>query len=439
MSRVERCDEVIWFSHIEEGEALIQRLDNLVPEEDVWLSVNGVIGLWARMRDQKDDPGRPTRGIKPVGDARVAWRSIPKGEFVDIIEVPDALEPARPGPQTAGTELVFEVAAPRVQMIPVLANQARDGDSLCMGIDFAWWGGSRRDPSSRTDTIAYAVIHHDGTGPMTARRVNLGEAFNRNAGLTEANCDGDAGVLITEISTILDAHPNVSQVVLAVDAPLLAMPRANLPERSRVSIAGTMERRQAEIALSAGLAQDHTQWKRLCAIQPGAPLCSRVECLVRGLGERLEFGVYGDDANERPRKLIECFPGEALWSLGAQGHFGTMSVDDAAAYKKQLPDLDWQPWPEVIRAVHNAFFGFRQVLTHDRAAFDRWVGDLAPQLLGDPMIMHPDGHLARGGKPLDDMVESVMSFFVAVCFARGSAHIWTGNNAGDGHIIGPGI
>jgi hypothetical protein len=81
-------DESIWLKHIEGDKALRERIRNLAPEEVLDLEVNGVVGKWARMKDGKD--GRPTWGIKPVGEMRLVWtrmRQQQTGKIVTIREV----------------------------------------------------------------------------------------------------------------------------------------------------------------------------------------------------------------------------------------------------------------------------------------------------------------------------------------------------------------
>ncbi len=77
-------DVVIWSKHIQGGD-LSDRLLALRGGETVSLVVDGVKGSWCKMRDGKD--GRPTPGIRPVGNAQKFWQELfqsRKGEAVTI-------------------------------------------------------------------------------------------------------------------------------------------------------------------------------------------------------------------------------------------------------------------------------------------------------------------------------------------------------------------
>lgn len=436
MATVERNDCVAWISKIRGDTDLVERLQNMQPEEQVTLNVDGVVGTWRRMRHQKNDPTKPTLGVRPIADAALAWRSIPSGTIVsvdlDSAEGDDEAALAPPPMLTIGHR--DGPLSLRKALRPSLVEDGKP--VLCMGVDFAWWGGSRGDRASMTDTIVYAVCGGGCEDRMHIQRVDLAASFRKDAPLTEANCDPDSRLLIDTFAQIIAHHEDLP-VILAVDAPLLALQRPHLPVRSRASIRGTMERRQADNALQAGCLADKSDWRRLCNIQPGAPICARVLALTQALNDELGFHVYGIE-NSSSRLLVECFPGEAFWSLGVLGHYADLTFDEVTAFKRSLPDSGWLAWPRIMNAVYCALSGFRPLI-NDKSMFDRWLADLTVALLSDSMITAPDGNIARGGKALDDMVESVASFFIAVCLALDRAHIWEGSDPNDGHIIGPGL
>jgi hypothetical protein len=319
-----------------------------------------------------------------------------------------------------------------------------------MGLDFAWWG-SGGDARSQADTLFFATVHGDQAGPLGMRRVDLSATYDPCAPDVAPNCDADAALVVRAAAEIAAAHPG-GPVVMAVDAPLRALERPHLAPRNR-KVAGGTERRQCERAATEGQKGDggRNGWKSVWNVQAGAPICPRVAALVAGL-QSLGFDLY--DSPDRPpgkRVLFECFPGEALWSLGARGHFGDGFAGEAKEYKAEQfadPRLwgqpaaeGWRPWPEVMNWVNRGLYGFgvKEILGAPQQGFHRWMTDLAGYVLADKNITDAAGRQARRGKPLDDLVESMNCFLTAVAFARGRAHVWLGDDPRDGHIIGPGL
>jgi len=81
-------DDVIWFKHLKHNPLLFERVARLDEGESVTLSVDGTHGRWVRMRRGRD--GRPTYGIKPVGEMAKVWASLQsrRGKKVRL-ELPD--------------------------------------------------------------------------------------------------------------------------------------------------------------------------------------------------------------------------------------------------------------------------------------------------------------------------------------------------------------
>lgn len=89
MAKVLIKDNVIWASHIEGDEALIQRIISMNEGEIIELEVDGFSGFWRKMKKGID--GRPTHGVKPRGDANKHWMSAQRrrGTQVEIEEIVD--------------------------------------------------------------------------------------------------------------------------------------------------------------------------------------------------------------------------------------------------------------------------------------------------------------------------------------------------------------
>lgn len=80
-------DHVIWFKHLR-SPALVERLNNLEPDQELTLETDGVVGRWQRMKTGAD--GRGTPGIRPVGTMKSIWNEwfkAKKGALIEIREV----------------------------------------------------------------------------------------------------------------------------------------------------------------------------------------------------------------------------------------------------------------------------------------------------------------------------------------------------------------
>jgi hypothetical protein len=90
---VEIRDDVIWAKHLARDPILYKTIINLADGETIRLSVDGIVGKWAKMRTGSD--GRPTPGIKPVGAMATVWKRLQarRGEKVRVTW-PDAEEAA---------------------------------------------------------------------------------------------------------------------------------------------------------------------------------------------------------------------------------------------------------------------------------------------------------------------------------------------------------
>jgi len=86
MSLAEVRDHALWVKHIHGDEPLKKKILSLSQGEFIELVVDGWRGAWVKMDDGKD--GRPTPGIKALGDARQNWHAMndQRGTFVSIEE-----------------------------------------------------------------------------------------------------------------------------------------------------------------------------------------------------------------------------------------------------------------------------------------------------------------------------------------------------------------
>lgn len=85
MAQVQVRDRVIWIKHIHGQPKLASRLEALPAGSTVRLRVNGISGLWEKMRDGSN--GAATPGLRPVGDVQTFWTELfnkRRGELVDL-------------------------------------------------------------------------------------------------------------------------------------------------------------------------------------------------------------------------------------------------------------------------------------------------------------------------------------------------------------------
>jgi hypothetical protein len=86
MSKVEIRDHALWAKHIHGNEQLKEKILGLPEKQLVELVVDGFRGDWKKMDDGRD--GRPTPGLKAIGEARTKWHSLQdqRGTLVSIAE-----------------------------------------------------------------------------------------------------------------------------------------------------------------------------------------------------------------------------------------------------------------------------------------------------------------------------------------------------------------
>ena len=125
------------------------------------------------------------------------------------------------------TMKAVSTVAESVTFVPIVMRI--DEPVLCMAVDVAWWGGRRGagHRQTRTETIASASLAQGEWSDLSLTRVDLNETYNSHADHLTPNADPDASTLAAAIKRIID-DSGLSRVVLAVDMPILAMPRDGL-------------------------------------------------------------------------------------------------------------------------------------------------------------------------------------------------------------------
>ena len=298
--------------------------------------------------------------------------------------------------------------------------------TLCIGLDLAWFGGSKNDPRSRYDFLAVALL---GSGS------DVEEAECLRVPLP--NHDLDAEETVTGLKNLMKKYDaKADRVVLAVDAPLQAAIRG-LPVRKPIPKTDSVKRRACEAYLNCkrksidNAAGGAKGWHP--NIQPGAPLAPRVESLLKKLGGTLK--PWTREKAQNGKLIIECFPAEAIWSAKRMGWFATnIGASKAKEYKNQKGKrLTFEKVTKLVVAVLSPFGKVCKGNLWDK----RIVSKVLDAILTDRDWKRNDRY--PGGKMLDDVVDSLMCLATAISYAAGDAHVWQDlNHPSDGHIIGPG-
>ena len=118
MAHTTISDVVIWAKHIHGDPDLAETIMALEPGGTVRLRIDGVAGAWRKMDDGKD--GRPTKGLRPIGNAQSFWRGLYQGRRGEVVvieldestgrAIPLAPSPASPLEREAAIEAVMGLA-----------------------------------------------------------------------------------------------------------------------------------------------------------------------------------------------------------------------------------------------------------------------------------------------------------------------------------------
>jgi hypothetical protein len=162
--------------------------------------------------------------------------------------------------------------------------------AVAIGVDATWFGGQKGDKGSRMECIAHAVREKEVWEQPAFERVTL-KGFNRKAGPAEPNSDPNGQNLLAHLKEVLEKHVGIRNVVVALDAPLMAVD-LGLPARCKKPKKKEVEHRQCDKAWSKAASYAPTAWKQHLGIQPGAPVPSRIAAIVKELTTKNGFTLY---------------------------------------------------------------------------------------------------------------------------------------------------
>jgi hypothetical protein len=292
--------------------------------------------------------------------------------------------------------------------------------TLCIGLDLAWHGGSANDRSSQFDFLAAAVVNERG--------VILGTHLKRIALL---NRDPDGSLTAGAVKDLIADSGSVdSRIILAIDAPLQTN-QVNISKQYRACERHFSTHRKWIDKRAGGSNGWHPN------LQPGALLTERVKMVLHQLQQELGFQLWLGAEDSSDRVVIECFPAEAIWAAKRMGYYPeSFTSTRVKAYKAHKGcNLTVTQVRSLVEDV--LLDGFKFSTQTPQA----WVC-LVEELLTWMLNEQPKGKdgLYRVGKWLDDAVDSTLCLSTAICYALNRAHVWQDqDNPTDGHIIGPGL
>lgn len=382
--------------------------------------------------------GRPTKSFKFIDPDDRKWWKEHRHQTVQLELLSTDKEAVEDNPQapnhTQQDEVIYEVDTqfPQVRKIHKPGKLNSEGSVLCIGLDIAWFGGSANNKDSQYDCLGWINF------PSNSEESSQVEYGLKRFALPER--DIEATVLLKEIEGLLSEYQNIKRVIFAIDAPIQACERVHLPVREAVSKKGTLEMRACEKYFSEmrkaidEMADGPNEWQP--QIQAGAPLASRIQCLLKGLMQ-LDFNLWEKEITFTGKLVIECFPAEAIWAMKRLGYYSeSMTAKEVKAYKNQGRKL--LVAEEVGKFVDNVLHSFADATGKPETWKEFSRKFLFEWMLQDKTWQVP-GDLYRGGKLLDDVVDTAICLATAVSYAYGEFHVWQDENfPEDGHIIGPG-
>lgn len=423
-------DVQFWYSDCAFADAIRGR-------ETIELRVAG-LGTRTLTHAQFGEDNRITTSFTLPSPEDRRWWVEHRGEHVrlELLSVGDEMPQSEPAYPVESAEpkpkAIVQVRPTDAQVSRPAALAAIEETTLCIGLDVAWFGGSKGDRDSQYDCIASVILDDQIDSPeLTLTRVSLGK-----------DRDPAAERTLVALQELVQKFDHVERIVFALDAPIQARER-DLPDR-QPSLAkgqkGQIERRACEVRLDAARkvidknCAGSSGWRP--NIQSGAPLAPRVQKLLAGLSG-LGFQLWTPKNSMVSRFVIECFPAEAIWAAKCMDGFRhDLSVTCAKAYKKQKGcRLEREQVEELAKNVLHAF----STPTGNPAIWNQLTAQAIQWMLDGDATWVKKG-VYRGGKLLDDVVDTMICLATALSYSHGCAHVWfDSNEIGDGHIIGPGF
>ncbi len=310
--------------------------DTVRDQPTITIKVEG-LGVRVLTHAKPGRDGRSTRSFTlPTRADRQWWQHHGRERIrIELLSIGNAPPQSSQQPvesnQVLSSNETNKVTEPTHKPTPNMRGSGFNGSTLCIGLDVAWFGGSKSTPSSQYDFLASVIVDGEIGGQQPEfTRVSLGK-----------NRDPAAELTLAAIQEIVRKKSPVDRIVFALDAPIQARDQ-QLPERQpslKKGDKGKVKRRACENRLDARRKAidkscgGSSGWNP--TIQSGAPLAPRVQHLLHGL-EHLNFELWKPNSRTASKLAIECFPTEAIWAAKRMDGFRKdMTAPCAKAYKKQ--------------------------------------------------------------------------------------------------------
>ncbi|NDE34901.1 MAG: DUF429 domain-containing protein [Gammaproteobacteria bacterium] len=307
-------------------------------------------------------------------------------------------------------------------LLPPQCGQREFKPTLCIGLDIAWFGGSKGNPDSQYDCVVAAVVGPDSKAThLDIKRVPL------------IGRDPDGSLTAGAIGKVIDRYASqVQSIVLGIDAPLLST-QVIPPRRARAWRAADRVLSDARRGIDQFVGGSNG-WHP--TLQPGAPLAPRVVHLLERLSSQHGFAVWKSATDQHERVAIEVFPSEAIWALKRLGGYGDHpNAKLIRSYKKLKGVLLRED--EVRNLVHGVLSPVGPIIGFEEG-WETILERSLSWLLADNEWAQSAEY--RGGKLLDDAIDSLLCLAAAIGYAKGECHVYVDElNPDDGHIIGPGV
>ena len=307
-------------------------------------------------------------------------------------------------------------------LLPPRCGHREFKSTLCIGLDIALFGGSKGNSDSQFDCVVSAVVAPDPKATVIdIQRVSL------------VGRDLDASITARAIGVCIDRYAaKVDRIVLGIDAPLLST-QVIPPGRERAWRASDRVLSDTRSAIDRFLGGSQG-WHP--TLQPGAPLAPRVASLVETLSNQHGFEVWKRANEQSARLAIEVFPSEAIWSLKRLGGYAEHQNADLIRSYKKLKGVALQE--EEVRHLVQGVLSSVGTLIGFEEGWEMILESSLGWMLADP-TWNQNG-LYRGGKLLDDVIDSLLCLAAAISYAKGESHVYANHtHLDDGHIIGPGV
>jgi hypothetical protein len=302
--------------------------------------------------------------------------------------------------------------------------------TLCIGVDIAWWGGGKRK-AFQTDHVWAGWV--DAAGQISRLehlpvdlKDSLGVFPQHPCGLYGKDPYGAA--LLDRLSKLSEKAEIWDDVIIAIDAPLesavrpVARPRRPCYRRGETSGA---QRRSCEHQLGDYLRSLNPIWAKDVNVQPGSPLFPRISGVVEGL-KTIGYRLGASGRQKSTRSLVEIFPSASIGVLGASESYLNSDSTKVRRYKtvRHFYSID-----DAYEIAREPIVGFKGLLGSQ-------ISQIADQvaITAAANLKWKDEHAARS-KYFDDVVDAGIAFATGACLAIGKS-FWIGDGS-DGAILLP--